>query len=494
MAKNIDLLLINPGNRKTTHGVLKDKFSGIEPPVLLGLIAAFARENGFSVEIIDADAEELSPEKIAERVKSIQPILVGIVVLGANPSASSTPKMPATRDILNILKKEKLGVKTVMCGIHPSALPEQTLHQENIDFVSKGESFYTIVNLLKALKTSNSSELQDIKGLWYIDNGKLIANGWGKLVENLDELPFVAWDLLPMEKYRAHNWHCFGNINQRGHYTSIYTSMGCPFKCNYCNIHALYNGEPRLRLRSVKNIINEIDYLVLKYSIKNLKILDELFVFHKKRAHEICDLLIERDYKLNIWAYARIDTVEEELLTKLKKAGVNWISFGIETGNEGIRKEALKNGFNKDLIIRAIKMTKKAGIYVMGNFMFGFSSDNLETMQETLNLAKKLNCEYVNFYTTMAYPGSSLYEEMLQNGIALPQDWIKYSQFGYETEPLPTKYLSSKDVLYFRDNAFTFYLSDEHYLQTIKEKFGIDTVKHIKNMLKHKLRRKIFES
>jgi anaerobic magnesium-protoporphyrin IX monomethyl ester cyclase len=144
----------------------------------------------------------------------------------------------------------------------------------------------------------------------------------------------------------------------------------------------------------------------------------------------------------------------------------------------------------QDTIKKAIRMTYDAGIYILANFIFGLPDDNLETMQETLDLAKEFNFEYVNFYAAMAYPGSRLHEDALQQGLKLPEKWHAYTQLGYETLPLPTKYLSGADVLRFRDRAFEEYYRNPEYLASITRKFGNEVVKHIEDMLTHKIRRK----
>ncbi len=293
-----------------------------------------------------------------------------------------------------------------------------------------------------------------------------------------------------MKKYRAHNWHCFGHLKQRQPYAVIFTSLGCPYNCSYCNIHTFYNGKPGIRFRSPENIIKEIDLLVKKYGIKNIKFLDELFAINEERVNSICDLIIERGYDLNIWAYARINTVNENMLKKMKKAGINWLCYGIESGSKKIRVGVSKLGFEQDTIRKVIKMTQDAGIYILGNFIFGLPDDDLETIQETFDMAKELNCEYINFYATMAYPGSKLYETAVKQGVKLPENWLGFAQLNAETLPLATKYLSGEDVLRFRDKAFKDYYSNPQYLKMIEEKFGREAVSHINEMLKYKIKRK----
>jgi radical SAM superfamily enzyme YgiQ (UPF0313 family) len=338
------------------------------------------------------------------------------------------------------------------------------------------------------IRSKDTSSDYRIAGLWYKKNGVVISNPPTEPIKNLDELPLVAWDLLPMEKYRAHNWHCFSDLEDRGHYAVIYTSLGCPYNCNYCNIHALY-GKAGIRFRSPEKVMEEIDLLVNTYHIRNLKIIDELFVLNRARVKKFCDLLIERGYSLNIWAYARVDTVDESLMKTMKQAGINWLAFGIESASDTVREGVTKR-FSLDTIRNAIRITQDAGIYIMGNFIFGLPDDSPETMRETLDLAKELNLEYINFYTAMAYPGSPLYFDAIREGIPLPEQWQGFAQYGEDTLPMPTKYCSAAEVLRFRDNAFSEYLSNPRYLEMIRKRFGPVVEEHITQMNKHKIHRK----
>jgi len=201
-------------------------------------------------------------------------------------------------------------------------------------------------------------------------------------------------------------------------------------------------------------------------------------------------LIIDRGYDVNIWAYTRIDTTNKHLLDKMKAAGINWLAFGIESGSKKVRDGVVKGRFDRDAIFKAIDMTHDAGIYIVANFIFGLPDDDAETMQETLDMAKELNCEYTNFYTTMAYPGSQLYEDLVATGADLPDNWLSYSQLGAETLPMSNEQLSSAEILRFRDKAFEEYHGGQRYLDMIEEKFGAETVEHIKGMLEHKLVRR----
>ena len=277
----------------------------------------------------------------------------------------------------------------------------------------------------------------------------------------------------------------------RSPYISIFSSLGCQYNCSYCCINSVY-GKPGIKQWSIDKVISLIDILVKKYKVKNIRFADELFVLSSQRVEKFCDLIIERDYDLNIWVYARIDTIKSELLSKMKKAGINWLALGIESADARVRN-AVGKKINAD-IKTVVKMIKANDINIIGNFMFGLPEDNLESMQNTFNLAVELNCEFINFYTVMAYPGSKLYDEFANKKELLPDTWLGYSQHSYETKPLPSRYLSAKEILKFRDTVFYKYFQNENYRKLILNKFGATTLAHLDRMTEIKLKRKLLEN
>jgi radical SAM superfamily enzyme YgiQ (UPF0313 family) len=309
---------------------------------------------------------------------------------------------------------------------------------------------------------------------------------------DLNEMPSPAWDLLPMEKYHPHNWHLMVNDSPQK-YGITATSLGCPFSCSFCAVSTLF-GKKKVRFKSPKKVIEEIDTMVKNYGIKYIKILDECFVLNLNHVNEICDLIIGRGYDLDMWAYAGVDTVNESILGKLKEAGIHWLCFGIESSNDNSLQAVNKGRFDIQKTKDVMKMVKNAGINIQANFMFGLPEDTIESMENVLQLARDINPEFINFYCTMAYPGSELYNQCVKDNIPLPESWIGYSQLSYEAFPLPTKYLSSKDILGFRDNAFyRFFENNDAYFDNIKSKFGQPAVDMVSGMLNKKLKRKILE-
>jgi len=484
--KKIDVVIVKPGSQKQLYGELSDfELTAIEPPFGGALLAGHLRHLGYKVVIYDAETENWNYSETAERIKEIDPLLALILASGTNPSAS-TMNMTGAGEIAAHLRLLSPEIKTMLFGLHPSALPEITLLDENVEFVCQGEGFYTLPNFIDALR--QGTDRYSIEGLWYKDDGRVISNSMAPLLKSLDELPMPAWDLVPLEKYRAHNWHCFEDIENRQPYTVLYTSLGCPFKCSFCCINSIF-GKNMIRYRSLDKVINELDILVDQYGVRNIKIMDEMFALNEKRIIQFCDLIIERGYDLNMWAYARVNTVTQKMLYKMKAAGINWLAYGFESGSKRVIDDVTK-GYKLDKVREVVRMTYEAGIHICANFIFGLPEDDYDSMHETLMLMIDINAEWANIYSAMAYPGSKLYELAVEKNWALPETWQGYSQYAYESLPLPTNYLTGGQVLAFRDYAFQTYYHNPRYLHMIQKKFGIETQAHIMKMAEKKLKRR----
>lgn len=479
-----DLLLINPGGREIIYQSLGSELTAVEPPLWCRLIAGYCRDSGHSVAILDAEAEGLNPRDIATAVARIAPKLVGMVVYGHQPSAS-TQQMAAASETCRAVKA-LCSIPIVIVGGHVAALPELTMRDEAVDYACNSEGPATVDELLRCLKTGCSVE--QVPGLvWRL--GDVIKSNTAPPLLDLDLLEGDVWDMLPMDRYRAHNWQCFDDLESRQPYASIYTSLGCPFKCSFCCINAPF-GESRYRLRRPLSVIAEVDRLYLQYGVKTFKIVDEMFVLNPKHYVAICEGLAALPYvaELNFWAYARIDTVKAGHLPLLRQAGIRWLALGIESGSAHVRDGADKS-FSADDIRSTVRSIQDAGINVIGNYIFGLPDDDLVSMRQTLDLAIELNCEFANFYSAMAYPGSVLHSEAIAKGWKLPDRWSGYSQHSADTTPLPTATLTSNQVLRFRDDAFHEYFTSRNYLDMIRGKFGSEALAHVERMAARRLER-----
>lgn len=485
----MDILFIKPGSQRKLYGALSDHdLTGIEPPMWAGLLAAHTRARGFETGLIDAEVEEWTYEEAAREILARKPKLAVIAVSGTNPSAS-TMNMTGAGLIARKVRELSADQKICLHGIHPSALPEQTLKDElAVNFICRGEGFLTFPALIEAL-TSVSPLLSKVPGLYYRDEEGQVRQGpvavnW----PDLDELSAPAWDLLPMAKYRAHHWHCFSDLKHRQPYGVLMTSLGCPYKCSFCCINSIF-GKPGLRQRSPEKVVDDIGIMVEQFGVRNIKIMDELFAINENRIESISKGIRDRGYDVNMWAYARVNTVSRRMLDNMRLCGIEWAAYGFEAANDRVLKDVHK-GYDADETLRIVDETRRAGMYIVSNFIFGLPEDDLQSMEQTFRLAQEINGEWGNLYVTMAYPGSALYDQAVAEGWALPDSWQGYSQYSYETLPLRTKYLTAGEVLKFRDEAFIRYYRDSRYQDMIKAVFGDEALRAVTEMLKVKLKRK----
>ena len=491
-----DVVLVNPCSRPQVYQSLGATLTAVENPVWAGLMATFCRRRGLSVQIIDAEAEGLGHDAVAERVRELNPVLAAVVVYGHQPSAS-TQIMTASGQVVTAIKETTPDQPVLMLGGHVAALPERTLREERTDYVAAGEGLYTLVALVEALQTAVPA-LASVPGLYYRDGGAIRQTPGKPLLTDLDgTMPGIAWDLLPMPRYRAHNWHCLDG-SPRQPYAALYTTLGCPYHCSFCCIQAPFKaGEEAAGIKKTANsyrawspdaVIAQIDTLVNDYGVRNIKIADEMFILNRRHVLALCEGIIRRGHDLNLWAYARIDTIKEDMLETLRGAGFRWLALGIEAGAEKVRA-GVDKAFRQDEVFEVVGRIRTAGIHVIGNYIFGLPEDDADTMQATLDLATELNCEFANFYSTMAYPGSALYDLAERENIPLPARWTGYAQHARDCLPLPTRHVTARAVLRFRDDAFQRYYTNPHYLALTERRFGAAMARHIRAMTAQRLER-----
>ena len=506
---NLDCLFLVTKSSKKTYQKLSHTYSAIEPPTWALLLAESTRSVGFKVDILDANAENLSVEEILKRIKDNSPKLICLVVYGQNVNAGTT-NMSGAIHTSEYLKKF-ISTPISIIGSHVQALPIETLKKEkSIDFVFTNEGVYSLRNLLK-LTDFSSNNLAKIKGIAFRNQNKIIINPPEKIVPNekMDiDLPGYAWDLLPFKKkpldlYRAPMWHAEYDFEKRTPYASLQTSLGCQFGCNFCMINILNRNDndeigvasnySKMRFWSTNFIIKEFDKLI-KMGVKTIRIVDEMFLLNPKYYIPLCEKLAERnkDDSLRIWSYSRIDTVKRpEILKLVRRAGIKWLALGIESGERSVRLEVDKGKFEDVDVRKVIKKVHEADINVMANYIFGLPGDTKETVKKTFDLSLELCTAGWNTYGAMALPGSYLYKKALEEGNQLPDTYEGFSFHSYETLPLSTEKLSAKEIITLRDEAFNQYHNHKPFLNLIEKKFGKEAVKNIVEMTKITLKRKI---
>lgn len=509
----IDILFISPGNANGIYQNLADNYAAIEPPTWALLLAQSCRSVGYTVGIIDANAEQLNKNEVEQRVKELNPRLVCFVVYGQNVN-SGTVNMSGATYLSNHLKEVGINIPIAYIGSYVQAVPIKALNDEqSIDFVFTNEGVYALRNILSQ-NTININNLDHIRGIAWRKNGVPKINGAEKVVPNdkMDiDLPGYAWDLLPYKKnpldlYRAPMWHAEYDQAKRSPYAAIQTSLGCQFGCDFCMINIVNrNNEDEIgvagnysnmRYWSPEFIIKEFDKLV-ELGVHTIKITDEMFLLNKKYYVPLCEMLRDRGYGefLRMWAYSRVDTVKNpELLKLVRSAGIKWLALGIESGDMKVRLEVYKGKFEDVKVKQVIDQVHDADINIMANYIFGLPGDTKESMQKTLDLSKELCTLGWNAYASMALPGSKLYKDAIINNLPIPDIYEGYSFHGYNTLPLTTDTLTASEMLEFRDKAFEEYHSYSLFLEKIKAKFGQTAVDNINEMLKIKLERKIIKN
>jgi len=499
----IDILFVHPNASKIIYQDLSKSAAAIEPPIWAAMLASHVRVNNRSAEILDCEAEGLDYEKSAKKILEYKARVICFVVYGQQPSASAQ-NMEGASKVAGLVKDYDSQSKILFVGGYIAALPKKTLQDElAVDFVCTNEGVYTISNLLE-LKDFETSNLKKISGLGYRDGNQIVLNQPSSIVpkKNLeDDLPGMAWDLLPsFENYRTAGWHSWTNDAKTERFAALYTSLGCPYKCSFCMINIInrVNNEDHIssqdsnvfRWWNPEFIIKQFDYFA-ENNVRNIKIADELFVLNPNHFLKICNLIIERGYDFNIWAYSRIDTCKPKFLEILKKAGVVWLGLGIENPSNIIRKEVHKDAFKDVRILDVMKEMQNHGINVAANYIFGLPHETQESMQFTLDFALEAKSEMANFYSAMAYPGSPLYLQASKNGTKLPSTYSGYSQHSYDTQNLPSDHLPPEEILKFRDYAWNKFHTDKGYLSLLENKFGLNARKNLENTTKIKLKRKL---
>lgn len=493
----MNLLLISPNSKDLYQDL--SKISAIETNIWAGLLANSVR-GICNVAIYDMEAEPPNDEKdFVSRLDTYDADCFIFVVTGQNPNASSAAMSGAVQSAETISKYFHTPIGFV--GPHVNALPYETLEKHPfIHFVFTNEGVYALRNLIE-----NKFSCEDIKGIWYRDQktNEIRANQPERIVpqELLEkDLPGVAYDLMPhLSKYRTSTWHSQFS-NDTSPFASIYTSLGCFARCSFCMINIINrtsNDSNKVssdfntfRYWDPEYTINQLDYLA-NIGVINLKLADEMFVYRTKHFMKLCELIIERGYRFNIWCYSRVDTAKPHYLDTLRKAGVKHLALGIESASQTVRQEIDKGRFKEINIRDIVKSIQDHDIGVGGNFIVGLSGDTHQTMQQTKDLAFDLLTENMNVYCATSLPGSPLYLQDKLAGKKLPE---KYSEFGflsYDHIPSSTDSLTSEEILRFRDNFWREYFTSSAFHSKIYNLYGASAVENIKDMTKIKLKRKI---
>lgn len=408
------ILLINPPNLEIISSVLPqilEEERGFNPPLGLLYLASYLKKQhpACHLKIIDSPTENLNYQQLKEKIKEFNPEIIGLTAMSFTIiSALKTAK---------IVKSLNPQTKIILGGPHVHIYGKETLALGNLDFIILGEGEKTFSKLIEHIN-NGEEEFKKMPGLIFYDRqGNLIHTGPPQFIENLDELPFPARELIDNKKY-------FSVLGTNNLVTTMITSRGCPYHCLFCDRPHL--GK-KFRARSPENVVEEIEKCLKEYKIKEFLIYDDTFTIDRERVINICREIIKRKLDI-IWDIrARVDTVDEEILLLLKEAGCQRIHYGIESGSQKIL-DLLRKEITLEQVEKAFKLTKKIGIQTLGYFMIGNPTETKEDILKTIKFAKKLNPDYVHITITMPFPATDLYFLALKEKI-IPKDvWLEFAK------------------------------------------------------------------
>lgn len=322
-------------------------------------------------------------------------------------------------EIARVIKKNNIKIIFGGSGVSKKLIAETILKNNKfIDIIVRGEGETTVLELVKTLE--KNGDLSKVKGITYRNSNVIITNDDRELIRDLDSLPFPAYHLLPMNKYKI--------LNKK--YINIITSRGCPFRCEFCFKFVFGN---KFRIRSVKSVINEIEYLYKKFDIRIFSFSDDVFTLRRERTVEICKKIIDKDLNILWTCNTRVDLVDDKLLKLMKESGCIRISYGVESGSQKTL-DYLKKDITLQQIKKALKLTRENGIATYITLMVGFPHENKEEIKKTVIFAKKLRADDYELHHFMPCPNAEIFNNFKQEKI-------------FSKNRLKTNYLSSKELL-----------------------------------------------
>ena len=432
------VLFVNPPQTASKY-----KFMGvIAPPLGIAYMAGVLQENNIDVEILDASAEDMDFKDVEKELLKRKPDLVALTAL--------TPTIGRALETAQVVKETLPDSIVVMGGYHPTFNFIETLEDENVDIVIRGEGEYIMLNLVQALE--NQSSLHDVKGIVFEDKNskEIVVNPEAPLIQDLDELPFPALNLLPMKKYRL--------LDMDTHMTTMITTRGCPMQCSFCSSAAMHGK--KIRERSVENIVDEIEYLKTNYDIDTIAFMDDTFTLKKRKVMAICDEILKRNIEIMWGCTSRVDTLDEKLLKKMKEAGCITIFIGVESADQQQLDNMCKNTTIAK-IENAFKIAHKLKIRTIASVALGMPGDTKEIMNKTVKFVHKLKPNYAIYSLATPYPGTRFYKEAFEKNLIKIKDWSKYTLIHPILETIDC---SLNDMRKIQAKAFMKFYLRPHYI------------------------------
>ena len=457
----MNILLLNPPFKgkfsRTSRSPGVTLGGTIYYPFWLAYAAGVLDQNGFPVNLIDAPADGLSTADVIERARNAPPRLIVI--------DTSTPSIHSDIAVAEQLKETFPSSFVILVGTHPSALPEETLRlSDKVDAVAVGEYDYTLRDLAFCLDKEDA--LRTVDGLVFREGNHIVRNKPRALIEDLDELPFVS------EVYRKHL-----NINHYFFAASDYpmvmliTGRGCPYKCFFCVYPQTFHSR-KYRPRSAADVVAEFQYIVDNLPrVREIGIEDDTFTVDAPRVKEMCRLIIEKHIKIKWYCNVRVN-LDLETMRWMRQAGCRLVTVGFESADQ-----ELLNRMHKGITVAQIRQfvhnTREAGLLVHGCFIVGSPGETRETMEKSLKLAKELDCDSMQFYPLLVYPGTEAYTWAKESGYLISENYADWAdEYGMYHSVLNIPELPRQAVEAFCRRANReYYLRPRYILMKLKQMF-----------------------
>lgn len=376
-------------------------------PLGLGYIASILRLAKHDVRLMDLNADRKERGDIVKQLAEINPEVIGIGGL--------TTTYSFVKDFSLLAKSALPKTKIIAGNMVSTSTPELLLKNSAVDICVIDEGEYTADELIQKIDSSDSI-IKDVKGIVFKEGANIITTPPRERIDNLDLLPFPAWDLFPMETYI--NNPIYNEYGRRS--INVTAVRGCPFQCIYCS----RPFGSRVHRRSAESIISEVKELKRRYRIEFVGFSDDLFMDDRRWVEDVCDKMAREGLGIGWGTSARVNLVDEDILAKMKRAGCELLVFGFESGSQKILN-IMKKGVRVEQAEKAIRITRKAGIQVQGSFMIGMIGETEETVAETVDFIKRTGLTMHRFFYTTPYPKTPLYD-MAKKMNRIPDDEDRY--------------------------------------------------------------------
>ena len=436
-------------------------------PIWLAYATGVVEERYKNVKLVDAIACNWDEEEVINDVKKFNPDLI---VIDSNFSSMSNDIR-----ISKILKDIVANAKTVLVGSPTSQYPDKILKSEGVDIVARWEYDFTIREIAEAIE--ENKDLKEIKGISYKEDGKIAHNLDREFIssEDLDKIPFIS------KVYKKH-------LNIKDYFlgqtlypeVQIFTGRGCPNQCTFCSWPNTLMGR-QYRVRSVENVVDEFEYIANELpEVKEIFVEDDTFTINKRRIREICEEIKRR--KLDItWSCNARANLDYETMKVMKEVGCRLLDVGYESGSDEILKN-IKKGITTEQMRRFTRDVKRAGLMILGDFVFGFPGETKETAEQTIRFAKELKPNQIQFAVATPIPGTEFYDWAKENGFLLVDDLEQsLDKEGFQKCIVSYPEFTKEDIEYYVDRALKeFYLSPSFIpiaMRNILRKNGLHELK-----------------